>query len=100
MTEDERFKCGIFVRSLSLLKVDDDGLTDDNDMDDLEAISQVCPEVKAITSTGESPYELALHRVATLTEQVLLTWARPDRKAVKGWLIARGELLVLQIPHV
>lgn len=97
MTPEERNKCALFVHALRLLHVDDDGLTDDNDTDDLNVITQVCPEVKAMTAAGDSPYSLALHRVATLTERVLLTWGRPDRQAVKDWLIARGELLELSI---
>ena len=91
MTPEQQ--CALFVRSLSLINVDDDGLTDANDFTDLEALSQVCPEIKLMTAAGNTPYSLGLHRVATLTERILLTWARPDQRAIKEWLLARGELL-------
>jgi hypothetical protein len=95
MTPDER--CETFVRALTLLDVDDDGLTDNNNLDDLEAIAQICPDVKNITSPGDSPYALALHRLAVLTEDLLVTYVFPDRQVVRGWLIARAELLDLRL---
>lgn len=100
MTPDQRQTCDLFVKSLTLLEVDGDGLTDNNDFTDIKAIAQVCPEVKQITEAGETPEQLALYRVSALTEAVCLTWGMANRKAVKDWLIARAELLVLQIPRV
>ncbi|MGZ4563131.1 MAG: hypothetical protein ACXVX6_06055, partial [Mycobacterium sp.] len=91
MTPDQRHKCHIFVRSLSLLDVDDDGLTDATDFDEVKAIAQVCPEIKQITEAGDTPEQLALYRLAALTERVCLTWGQSDRQAVRGWLVARAE---------
>lgn len=54
MNENERHRCDLFVRSLSLLHVDDDGLTDATDFDDVKAIAQICPEIKEITGAGPS----------------------------------------------
>jgi hypothetical protein len=97
MNPADRHKCDIFVRSLKFLHVDDDGLTDDTDFTDVKAIAQLCPEITEITKAGDTPEQLALHRVAVLTESVCLTWGMANPKAVKEWLIARGELLVLRI---
>jgi hypothetical protein len=99
MNEDKRYKCDLFVLSLRLLDVDDDGLTDDVDFNDVKAIAGVCSEVRQITAGYTSPYEILLHRVADLTERVCYTWAHPDPATVKEWLIARGELLELLIPR-
>ena len=44
-----RQKCTLFTYSLRLLDVDDDGLTDATDFDDVKAIAQVCPEINEIT---------------------------------------------------
>jgi hypothetical protein len=100
MTPDERHWCDTFVRAQTLLHVNDHALTDNNDLDDLEAIAQIIPEVKQLTAAGDTPEQLAIHWLAICTERLLLTFARPDPAAVKAWLIARGELLVLQIPNV
>jgi hypothetical protein len=100
MTPDDRAKCETFVRSLNLLHVDGDGLTDATDFDDIKAIAQVCPMIKEITAAGETPEQVVLHQLAILTERVCLTWGIANREAVKQWLIARGELLVLQIGMV
>ena len=100
MNDLERHNCQLFLGSLDLLHVDDDGLTDATHFDDVKAIAQTCPLIREITPAGDTPYLLALNRLATLTERVCLTWGRPDRQAVKQWLIARAELLLLQIPRV
>lgn len=97
MTPNDRHKCDVFAKSLNLLEVDDDGLTDNNDFTEIKAIAQLCPEIKQIAAASETPEQLALYRVAVLTEAVCLTWGMANRKAVKDWLIARGELLVLRI---
>jgi hypothetical protein len=97
VTPDERHWCDTFVRAQTLLTVDDDALTDDNDLNDLEAIAAVLPQVKEFTAAGDTPEQLAIHRLACCTERLLLTWARPDRQAVKDWLLARGELLDLRL---
>jgi hypothetical protein len=54
---------------LDLLHVDADGLTDATEFEDVKAIAQICPQIKEITAAGETPEQLALHRLATLTER-------------------------------
>jgi hypothetical protein len=100
MNDLERQKCDIFIKSLDLLHVNDDGLTDETDFTDVKAIAQLCPEIKAITAAGETAEDVVLHQLATLTEKVCLTWGVANREAVKQWLITRGELLVLRIGMV
>jgi hypothetical protein len=97
MTDDERRLCDIFIYSLSLLHVDDTGLTADNLLADMNAIAYACRQVKAITAAGDTPEQLALHRLACLTEDVLVTYIFPDRQVVRDWLIARAELLELRL---
>jgi hypothetical protein len=99
VTDDERRLCDIFVESLELLDVDDTGLTADNLLADMNAIAYACQQVKAMTDQGNSPSELALHRLALLTEDLLVTYIFPSRDAVSAWRTARGELLELQIPR-
>jgi hypothetical protein len=66
MNDLERHNCELFVRSLTLLHVDDDGLTDATDFDDVKAIAWICPQIRDITAAGGTPYLLALNRLATL----------------------------------
>ncbi|HWX99802.1 MAG TPA: hypothetical protein VNY55_08005 [Mycobacterium sp.] len=53
MNDLERHNCDLFVRSLSLLHVNDDGLTGATSFDDVKAIAQVCPEIRDITAAGD-----------------------------------------------
>jgi hypothetical protein len=66
MNDLERHNCDIFIKSLSLLHVNDDGLTDATSFDDVKAIAQICPQIRDITAAGGTPYLLALNRLATL----------------------------------
>jgi hypothetical protein len=61
MNDLERHNCDLFVRSLSLLHVNDDGLTDETEFDDVKAIAWICPQIRDITAAGETPEDLALH---------------------------------------
>ena len=97
MNDDERHLVGVFLYGQTLLNIDDNGLTDDNRLDDLEAVAKLCLKVKAITAGGDTPEQLCLHRLATLTEDVLVTWVIPCRQAVKQWLIGRAELVELTL---
>lgn len=99
MTDEERRLCDLFVESMELLNVDDTGLTIDNVLADMNAIAWACREVKAVTDKGNSPSELALNRLALLTEDLIVTYVFPSRAAVSAWRIAVGELLELQIPR-
>jgi hypothetical protein len=54
-----RQKCTLFTYSLRLLDVDDNGLTDDNDLDCLAAISCTLHPVRIITRSGATPEEMA-----------------------------------------
>jgi hypothetical protein len=88
-------KCDLFVRSLDLLDYDENGLTAKNTLTDLEAIAQICADIRAFTAAGDSPFELSLHRLVLLTEVVLTTYVLPDAPIVTQWVNARGELLEL-----
>ena len=61
MNDMERHSCDLFTRSLTLLVVDDNGLTDATSFDDVKAIAAICPEIRKITVAGDTPYLLALH---------------------------------------
>jgi hypothetical protein len=99
MTPEERM-CEVFIRSLNLLHADSDGLTDETEFDDIKAIAQIAPDVQELTATGNTPYSMMLHRLAALTEALCLSWGGdPNPKLVKGWLIARAELVELRIPR-
>jgi hypothetical protein len=99
MTDDELRLCEIFMESMVLLNVDETGLTADNLLTDMNAVAWCCLQVKAMTDKGNSPSELALHRLALLTEGLLVTYIFPSGDAVSAWRIARSELLELQIPR-
>jgi hypothetical protein len=99
MTDDDRRLCDIFVDSMELFDVDETGLTADNLLADMNAIAWACLQVKAMTDKGNSPSELALHRLALLTEDLLVTYIFPSSDAVDAWRIAVGELLELQSPR-
>jgi hypothetical protein len=100
MTDDERHLIGVFLHGLTELDVVDDGLTRANDLATLNAVAKLCLDIKAITAAGDTPEQLALYRLAVLTEDLLVTWVFPDKKVVKAWMVARAELLLLQIPRV
>jgi hypothetical protein len=98
MTDDlDRQKRNLFVYSLSLLDVDENGLTDDNDLDCLAAISYTLHPVRTITRSGATPEEMALYRLVVLTKDVLQTWAEPNPQAMRDWLVVRSELLKLKL---
>ncbi|MBV9350804.1 MAG: hypothetical protein JOZ23_04610 [Mycobacterium sp.] len=97
MNDDERHLVGAFLYGQTLLNIDDTGLTEDNQLDDLVTVATLCLKVKAITAAGDTLEQLCLHRLATLTEEVLFTGAVRSRQAVKQWLIARAELLELKL---
>jgi hypothetical protein len=100
MTPENRRAIEIFVLSQRFLHADENGLTDDCEFDDVRAIADTCPTIREITRGLNTPEEFLLNRLATLTEAVCMTWAAPNRQAVKEWRIARAELLELRIPRV
>lgn len=96
MTDDDRRIIDCFRYSLTRLHIDDDGLTPDNTLPELNAVAYFAMRTKAITAAGDSPEELLLHRLAELTGDLLVTpWLGDGPAAVREWLIARGELLEL-----
>jgi hypothetical protein len=97
MTDDERHLIGVFLYSLTLLRVDEESLTPGNDLSDMNAVAKLCLDVKAITAPGDTPEQLSLHRLACLTEDLLITYVFPDRQVVKAWMCARAELLDLRL---
>lgn len=100
MTPENRRAIEIFVLSQKFLHCDENGLTDECEFDDVKAIADTCPMIREICRGFNTPEEFALHRLATLTEAVCMTFGQPNPAAVKAWLIARGELLELRIPRV
>jgi hypothetical protein len=100
VTPNNRHKIELFVRAQNLLHVDENGLTDDTSFDDVQAVAQVCPQIRELTRGLNTREEYAINRLATLTEAVCMTWGQPNRQAVKEWQIARCELLQLRIPRV
>lgn len=97
MNDDDRHLVGVFLYAQTLLNIDDTGLTDDNQVDDLVTVAKLCLKVKTMTAAGDTLEQLCLHRLATLTEGVLVTGVTPSRQAVKQWLIARAELVELRL---
>jgi hypothetical protein len=95
MTDEERTT--VFIAMQAGLRHNDDGLTPDNRLGYLNPLAKLCLDVKAITAAGDSPFQLALHRLATLTEDMIVTRFFPSRKTVHDWLIARAELLEVRL---
>jgi hypothetical protein len=91
--------CGTFLYGLTRLQVDEHGLSADNELADLNAVAALCIGVKIATADGDTPEQLCLHRVATLTERLITTWVVRDDRAAGDWMIARAELLQLSLPH-
>jgi hypothetical protein len=89
---------GTFLYGLRQLHFNDDGLTDKNTLADLNTIALLSLALEAVTANGNTPVELAANRLAVLTEDLIATWIFPSKQAVHDWLIARAELLQLQIP--
>jgi hypothetical protein len=82
MTDDDR-KCDLFLRALSLLKVDDSGLTDATDFDDLRAITQICPEIKEIIGAGPSGHPRQPHAARRQPPLTVVKGAVNDCLAVR-----------------
>lgn len=94
MTDDEIV--GAFIRSLDLLTIVDDRVQlDPLTYKDLNTITGLCFSVEAIASAGDTPADMALHRLACTTGALLTTAAidSPAENAVivKEWRSARGE---------
>jgi hypothetical protein len=89
----------LFIRSQSLLHVEegDASVTADNIPADLEAVAQVAADVLTLTANANSPFEIAVYRLALLTLKVVVTYVVPDREIVRRWQIARTEVLLLQL---
>jgi hypothetical protein len=88
---------GTFLYGLSRLDIDDTGLTDRNDMADLNAVAALCLALKQTPST-DTLYQLLLSRLVYCTEELLITHVIPDKRVVHDWLIARAELLAANTP--
>lgn len=97
MTDDDLR--GIFRYALSRLDVDERGLSDDNDMADMNATAALCLAIKASAATADTLEQLLLHRLAILTERLLISPWVPDPGIAKEWLIARSELLQAEMPR-
>lgn len=88
----------LFRHGLDRLDVNDAGLTiDGNNLDDLDDMAAVCLAIKTMTDTGDTLQVLHLYRLAVLTERLLITPWLPDPDITKQWLIARGELLAVEL---
>lgn len=90
---------GLFKHGLGLLHVDEAGLADGNDIEVMDTVAMLCRAVKAMATGGDTLDVLHLYRLACLTEDLLVSpWINTPGIA-KEWLIARGELLAVEIPH-
>ena len=91
---------GVFKYGLTRLHVDDHGLTDDNDLGDMNAVAMLARAIKTtVTASGDTLEQLLLHRLACLTEDLLVTpWLHTDNPITRDWLTARAELLQAEIP--
>jgi hypothetical protein len=88
----------MFLYGLQRLHVDDAGLEPGNDPADLQTVGALSVLVYRIAATAETPYHLALSRVAVLTGALI---ASPELgggdSIARKWLIARAELLELRL---
>jgi hypothetical protein len=99
VTDDDLY--GLFSYALRQLDVDESGLTDANQLADLNACAAICRAVKtAIAASAETTVaHLLRHRLATLTEDLLAAPWVPNQTTAAEWLCARSELLQAQLPH-
>jgi hypothetical protein len=73
-------------------------LTRDNRLGYLNPLARLRLRVKAITAAGDTPAQMALHRLAVLTEDLIVTYLFPDKRVVvRKWLIGLAELLELKL---
>jgi hypothetical protein len=90
---------GTFLYGLGRLRVDDNGLTPDNDPDMQTTVGALCVAVYRVAAGRDAtPFDMALSRLAVLTGGLLVTPTLghgPD--IVRKWLIARSEVLELQL---
>ncbi|MGO9352483.1 MAG: hypothetical protein ACLP3C_17315 [Mycobacterium sp.] len=98
MTDDELI--GVFKYGLRKLDVNDNGLTDANQIADLNVMAALCRAVKTsiAAATHTTVEHLLLHRLACLTEDLLVTPWITNPTAARDWMLARSELLQAQIP--
>jgi hypothetical protein len=98
VTDDELR--ALFKFGLTKLDVDDYGLTvDGNNPLDLKTAMVLCAAVKAATDSADTLQQLCLSRVASLTENLIGAWGFPNPGIAKEWLLARSELLQVEIPR-
>jgi imidazole glycerol phosphate synthase subunit HisF len=98
MTADERTAIDVFLHSLRLLRLNDDGLEPGHDPEDLNAIALLCEITKAITGAGRTVEDVLLCSLADKTEALLAAAVMPgDGDVAKNWLKARGELLCCRL---
>lgn len=90
---------GIFKYGLTRLHVDDAGLTDDNDLHDMDTVAILCKAIKTMAGERDTLRQLHLHRLACLTEDLLVSPWVPSPGIAREWLRARSELLQVEIPR-
>ena len=83
--------------ALTRLRVDDDGLTRDNDIRHLDHIAELTYAVLEATADADTPRDLLANRLARLTQRVISTLFRGEdgRTVVREFLLARAELIEL-----
>jgi hypothetical protein len=94
MTNDEII--GLFLRSLDLLPIRGDCVQLDPPLTykDLNTITSMCFSVETIAKAGDTPADMALHRLSFCTAAVLTTAAidGPDNAVIVAeWRSARAE---------
>jgi hypothetical protein len=67
---------GVFKYALQQLDANEDGITENNQLADLNATAALCLAIKALAVDGNTLEELCLRRLAALTEDLLVApWA-------------------------
>ena len=86
----------LFLYSVGLLQVDDDGLLPVHDLSDLEACAFLCRAVKALAIVPRDVQDILLFELADATEDLLTTAVlAPESDVVERWTKARVAASVL-----
>jgi hypothetical protein len=98
MIDQERQTIDEFLSALRQLRVDENGIAPDYGFAELNPLAKQCFAVEEITAAGNTPEEIMLHRVARLTGDLITTLILAGGGTiVHEWLMARGELLCLDL---
>jgi hypothetical protein len=90
---------GMFMHSLTKLKMDDDGLLPGHDMADLNACALLCGVIRIFTDAYSATVEdVLLAHLADATEALLVSAVVPtDNDVVGAWWKARADVVECQL---